>query len=140
MAEERVGRVTPRPANPTHSRPPRPPPNPTPLGPIVEVCLRRTPTAPDVYPAALAQRLAGCSGADVENVCREAALAALRRTVAAGGGGDGGSGGGGPPAGLTAGRPTDNGAGPPSTAAADPPLRLEVTAVDVAAALSSLRN
>eukprot|EP00667_Euglena_gracilis_P004344 EG_transcript_4363 len=43
---------------------------------IVEVCLRRTPTAPDVDSAALAQRLAGCSGADVENVCREAALAA----------------------------------------------------------------
>jgi SpoVK/Ycf46/Vps4 family AAA+-type ATPase len=48
---------------------------------ILRVKLRSAAVAPGVDVPALAARLEGCSGADLENIVREAALAALREAI-----------------------------------------------------------
>jgi|UniRef100_A0A7S4FXS5 hypothetical protein len=54
---------------------------------ILRVCACRMPVSPDVDLGQWAPRLQGFSGAEIENMCREAALSALRRAVLRGPGG-----------------------------------------------------
>lgn len=48
---------------------------------ILQVHCSRMPLAPDLDLALVADRTEGCSGADLESICREAALVALREDV-----------------------------------------------------------
>ncbi len=48
---------------------------------LFRVCLRDTPTADDIDVSRLAELCDGYSGADVSNVCRDAAMMAMRRVM-----------------------------------------------------------
>ena len=44
---------------------------------IVRLCCRQVPLAPDVDLEALARRTEGCTGADIESLCKKATLLAI---------------------------------------------------------------